>query len=367
MGDERAAQLPLTVYGAHQSFFTRKVTGYLDHKGLLWHLRRGVAPSPEARAAGWPGGIPAVLGADGEVMWDSTSVILHLEHHHPERSVLPEDPTHRFLALLLDDFNDEWLYRPAVGTRWLYPENADHGSWDLARDGAHEIPLPAAQVREVVADAMTGSLARLGATPDNIDGWVSGSLRPWLTALSDHVGAHGYLFGARPSIADFAFYGGDAAHFVNDPLCWAWVDESAPDVARHTFRITQPHDEVFGDWLPAGEVPDSLIELLRQAGRHYLPWVAEATVEGRATVELDGGAVADIPATAFLRDARGTMLARYVESRTPEIDEVLDAAGILGFYADHVDQATTVPDPAPRPRPENNRPYPAGPSADRHP
>ena len=75
--------VPLTVYGATQSFFTRKVTGYLDYKQIPWHLRRGLAPSAEARAGGWPGGIPAVIDADGNVMWDSTSVILHLEHHRP--------------------------------------------------------------------------------------------------------------------------------------------------------------------------------------------------------------------------------------------------------------------------------------------
>ena len=351
---------PLTVYGANQSFFTRKVTGYLDLKGLPWHLRRGVAPSEEARAGGWPGGIPAVIDADGTVMWDSTSLILHWEHHHPQRSVLPPDPTHRFLALLLDDFNDEWFYRPAVGTRWLYPENTVHGSWDLARDAAHEIPLPVGQVREIVTGAMTGSLARLGATPENIDGWVEGCLKPWFAALSAHLARDGYLFGARPSLADLAFHGGNAAHFVNDPLCWGWVEEAGPEVARHTFRLTAPDDQDLGDWAPPGEVPDTLLAVLREAGRHYLPWVAEATVAGRATVELADGAVADIAATDFLVEARGVMLARYVAARTPEVDAVLDAAGILPFFADHVDQATTVPDPAPRPRPADNRPYPAG-------
>ena len=50
-----------------------------------------------------------------------------------------------------------------------------------------------------------------------------------------------------------------------------------------------------------------------------------------------------------------------------EIDDIelgdapIAEAGILGFYADHVDQATTIPDPAPPPRRADNRPYPAGP------
>lgn len=355
------AKLPLTVYGVNQSFFTRKVTGYLDYKQLPWHLRRGLGLSEEVRAGGWEGGLPAVIDADGEVLWDSTSLILHFEHHHRDRAVLPADPVHRFLIHVLEDFNDEWFYRLAVGSRWLYPQNATHGSWDLGRDGAHELPMPVAEVQQLVAGSMTASLTRLGATPDNIDSLIDESFKPWLCLLSSHLGEYGYLFGARPSLADFAFYGGNAAHFVNDPLCWQWVDELGPEVAKHTFKLTNPHDEEFGGWLPAGTVPASLVALLREAGRHYLPWVAQATVDGQATVAFDSGATAEIATTSFLTEARGVMLARYVEARSPALDEVLDAAGILTYYADHVDQATTVPDPEPLPRPAENRPYPAGP------
>jgi glutathione S-transferase len=353
--------LPLTVYGVNQSFFTRKVTGYLDYKRLPWHLRRGLGMAADVRAGGWEGGLPALIDADGRVFWDSTSVILHLEHHHRDRAVLPDDPVHRFLVHVLEDFNDEWFYRLAVGSRWLYEENTAYGSWDLAREGAHEAPVPVGTVREMVTGAMTASLARLGATPESIGPMVEESLKPWLAAMSAHVGEHGYLFGARPSLADFAFYGGNAAHFVNDPLCWGWVEEVGPQVAHHTFRLTDPGGEDFGDWLPTGEVPATLLALVREAGRHYLPWVAAATVDGRATVGFEGGAGVEIAATDFLTEARGVMLARYVEARSPELDEVLGAAGILPFYADHIDQATTVPDPKPIPRPADNRPYPAGP------
>ena len=357
-----SADRPLVVYGVHQSFFTRKVTGYLDYKGLPWVLRRGVGLSADVRAGGWPGGLPAVITPDGETMWDSTSLILHWEHHHPERSVLPPDPVHRFCAHVLEDFNDEWFYRPAVATRWLIDENRSFGSWDLAREASFEAPgTPIEDVRAMVTGAMTGSLPPLGATPDTVGALVEDSLRPWLAALSTHLAGHGYLFGARPSLADFAFYGGNAAHFVNDPTVRRLTEEVGPEVVVHTHRLTNPTEETFGDWLPDGEVPDTLIALLAEAGRHYLPWVAEATVEGRARIELESGAVADIAATEFLKVARGELLARYVDARSPAIDEVLDAAGILGHFADHVDQATSVPDPAPIPRPHDNRPYPAGP------
>ena len=38
------------------------------------------------------------------------------------------------------------------------------------------------------------------------------------------------------------------------------------------------------------------------------------------------------------------MLARYVEARSPELDAILERAGVLRYFADHVDQATAVPD-----------------------
>lgn len=350
---------PLTVCGVHQSFFTRKVTGYLDYKGLPWKLRRGFM-FPKARAGGWPGAIPAVIDGDGEVLWDSTSLILHFEHHNRERSVLPEDHVHRFLAYLLEDFNDEWFYRSAVGSRWLIEGNKLHGSWDLARDGAHELPMTVSQTREMITGAMMECQRRIGPTPDNIHAWMTDSFTPWATAMSDHVGGDGYLFGARPSLADFAFYGGNAAHFVNDPWCWDLCDEKAPGLVAHTHRLTEPADQPFGDWLAAGDVPDTLIALIREAGRHYLPWVAEATVSGSAIVEFESGPTAEIATTEFLTNARGVMLARYAEARSPGLDEVLDAAGVLSFYADHLEQATTIPDPEPAPRPTDNRPYPAG-------
>jgi len=41
--------------------------------------------------------------------------------------------------------------------------------------------------------------------------------------------------------------------------------------------------------------------------------------------------------------------------------ERIDRAGIGGYYADHLDQATEVPDPVPLAQPIENRPYPSGP------
>jgi glutathione S-transferase len=348
------------VHGLSVSYFTRKVTGYLDYKGVRWRLRPSIGINLEARAAGWNGGIPVLTTPTGELIWDSTAIILHLEHLHPTPAVLPPDPLLAFLGYVLDDFSDEWLYRHAVGTRWLYPENTASGSWDIAREGAVEFPGDISATRAAVSAAMTACLPRLGTTPGNIDAWVAESLMPWQRALAAHVQAHGYLLGGRPSLADFALFGGNVAHFINDPLCCRWMERDAPAVIPYTHALLIAPDREPGTWFGAGDLPESLVTLLAEAGRHYLPWVARATREGSAVVRFAHGDAAEIATTNFLTTARGVLLARYLSARSPALDAVLERAGIVRYFADYADQATAVPDPAQPPRPADNQPFPAG-------
>lgn len=346
------------VYGLTRSYFTRKVTGYLDYTDRPWRLERGINNHPAATEAGWNGGIPVVTNLEGEFLWDSTTIIEHLEISTPDAaSVLPADPTLRFLAYLLDDFSDEWFYRPAVGSRWSYPANTIAAGWQNTEELSSGMPVPAAFLREQVVETMQGSLAKLGVDEDNVDAWMSEVLVPWMRVLDTHFGSSGYLLGDRPCIADFALFGANAAHFVADPYCRDLADEHGPNVVAHTYRLLQPHQHSFGSWLQPDAIPDSLVAVIAEAGRHYLPWVARATVEGSAVVELVDGITADIASTPFLDTARGVMLARYVAARCPELDAVLETAGVLSYFADHVDQAASVPDVTAAARPANNRPY----------
>ena len=183
-------------------------------------------------------------------------------------------------------------------------------------------------------------------------------LRPWQRAVGGVLESQPYLFGGRPSLADFAIHGGNEAHFCHDPVCRRWLEEDAPLLVDHTHRLREPEDLVFGAWYAPDDIPDALVSLLAGIGRHYLPWVARATVDGQATVRFASGQSADIVATDFVKDARATLLARYAQLRNDRLDMVLGKAGILRFYQDHLDQTGPLPDPAALPRPRHNRPYP---------
>ena len=343
-----------TVHGLTRSYFTRKVTSYLDFTDRPWRLE----PCPpnlhaEATEAGWTGGIPVVTDPDGHLMWDSTTIIEHLDTATPERSVVPTDPTLRFIAYLLDDFSDEWFYRPAVGSRWNYPGNTEAAGWQIAEELSSLIGMPGGFTRENVVATMTANCPKLGVVDGSIDAWMGEVVAPWFDALEGHLG-DGYLLGARPCIADFALAGANLAHFVGDPVCRDLVDQHSPAAVAHTHRLAMPHRHTFGEW--ADGVPETLIPVIAQMARHYLPWVAQATVDGSAMTTI-GEHTIEIRSSAFLDNARGVLLARYVEARSPELDGILDAAGVLSYFRDHVDQATAVPDATLPARPTDNRPY----------
>jgi glutathione S-transferase len=295
---------------------------------------------------------------DSVMMWNSTAMIDHLELVVPEPAVLPPHPVQRFLCYVLEDAADEWLYRPAVGTRWHYPENAAVGGFELARDIAAVMPLPCDQAHAAVGAHVRASCPPLGVTEANVHRWVDDVLRPWTRLLGAHLAARPYLFGTRPSLADFAFFGGNAAHFTNDPLCRRWVDEDAPVVVQHTTRLSAPEDEPPGTWDDPPDPPPTLVTLVAELARIYLPWVSRACADGAADVVFADGSRVRVAATPFLCDARATLLARYTAARSPRLDAVLAEAGVLSFFADWVRDAGTVPDARLPPRPALNRPFP---------
>ncbi len=268
---------PYRVHGMMQSYFTRKMTGYLDYKGIPWVLRRFPGASPEAMASGFPGGVPAVETPAGEFMWDSTAMIHHLELRFPEPAVLPADPVQRFVCYLVEDAADEWLYRAAVGTRWYFAENAAVGGFELARDIAVKMPVSCDQAHAAVGAHVLSSCPPLGVTADTIQLWVDDVLRPWMRVLGAHLARRPYLFGERPSLADFALFGGNAAHFTNDPLCRRWVEEDGPAVVQHTHRLLEPEEQAFGAWDDPATVPDTLTAVLAGLGKRCRGSAARAS------------------------------------------------------------------------------------------
>ena len=116
---------PLVVYGTTASYYTGKLEAYLRAKGIPYRLEP-FSESNMRRAAGYTGvvQVPQVECPDGSWLLDTTLIIEHFEHQHPEPRVTPRAPAVAFVSQLIEDYADEWLWRPAMHYRWSFPETA---------------------------------------------------------------------------------------------------------------------------------------------------------------------------------------------------------------------------------------------------
>jgi glutathione S-transferase len=130
------------VYGAKVSYFTGKFEAYLRYREIPYEYRaldsrhyRKVIPQQLGAAQ-----YPTVELDDGRWMSDTTPMIAWLERERPGVEVIPADPAQRYLSLLIEDYADEWLWRPAMHYRWSYAPDRYLASSEIV-DELIQIPI----------------------------------------------------------------------------------------------------------------------------------------------------------------------------------------------------------------------------------
>lgn len=124
-----------------------------------------------------------------------------------ERSLLPEDDARRAVCWLLEEFADEWVSRWVVHSRWCNSTDKQAVARAIGREATCEIPLVDRPVGALVGGMIQKGLARGGVRDENraaLEQSRDRTLQGLETLFDD---ADGYLFGAEPTVADFALYG----------------------------------------------------------------------------------------------------------------------------------------------------------------
>ncbi|WP_017667813.1 glutathione S-transferase [Sandarakinorhabdus sp. AAP62] len=233
--------------------------------------------------------IPVLEYPEGHFANDSTPLIHDLEARHAERSIVPEDPAQAFIAQLIEDFADEWLTKAMFGYRWLEAVDQDQMSHWLAFDlfqggGLAQIDAFA----NVFRDRQVGRMALVGCTAENFP-LIEASTRRVLAALEAHVTTGHWLFGTRPSLAEFGIYG-QVSQLGVDPTAQAMMRRDYP----YTYRWLAHVDDasgVEGDWAPGW--PAVVEALVGEVGRIYAPFLlaneaALAAGQSRFRIKIDG-------------------------------------------------------------------------------
>ena len=274
--------LPLTVYGSDLSYFTGKLEMYLRVKGIAYRFEpmnlRHIMPLVERETGTTQ--MPAAQLADGRWMSDSTPMIAWFEQQQPDPPIIPVDPQQRFFSLLLEDYADEWLWRPAMHHRWYTAEGAYLQSRHLVDEIMHDIPAPGFAKRWFLRRRQRGYSFGDGVTEgnreqveqiylDNLD-WLSAALRE-----------RPFLLGSAPSLVDIAFMGPFFRHFSQDPVPAEIMRQRAPAVWAWVTRMWNctPQD-ANGAWLDG--VPEDWGPWLEDIGAVYLPYLNDNVAAVRA-------------------------------------------------------------------------------------
>lgn len=270
-----------TLYGAEISYFSGKVRAYLRWKGIPFEevaadatvYREVIVPG-----VGFPV-IPVVRTPAGALLQDSTEIIEQLEAAHPHPGIVPAGGLQRFAAALLELHADEWLVLPAMHYRWHH-----NREWAMRAFGALNAPDAGAEEQFAIGQRRAAPFAQaavlLGAQP-HMHAAIERSYEDLLAELDAHFADHACVLGGRPSIADFALYGPLYAHQYRDPASGALMRRRAPRLVRWVEQLrdgTLPRD---GAFVPADEIPGTLLPVLRRMLREQLPVLADSIVRLR--------------------------------------------------------------------------------------
>jgi glutathione S-transferase len=214
---------------------------------------------------------------DGTFHNDSTPLIYDLEARHTERSVIPPDPAHAFIAHLIEDFADEWVTKAMFGYRWLEEVDQIQMSRWLAFDAMKGGGLATSQgYAEQFRARQVGRMAIVGCAAENFP-LIEASTRAILGALEAHVVDQHCLFGTRPSMAEFGMYG-QLSQLGVDPTAQAMMRKDFPYSFRWLLHIDDMSG-ITGEWDKSDAPLAPIITAwLQQVGEIYMSFLlANAT------------------------------------------------------------------------------------------
>ncbi len=331
------------------SYFSGKMEAYLRYKEIPFTRHEpswGQLASTLYAQTGQMK-LPVVRTPQGEWLRDTTPMIEWFEARYPSPSVIPRDPYLRFFSHLIEDYADEWLWRPALFYRWGFLLDAALNSVRFAREFLYDVPVP----RPVVALLSIERQRRVFLSGDGVTGKTRGHVIATYLATLDRLQRifveRPFLFGARPTLADFGFFGSMFRHFSLDPTPSRIMRERAPAVyewvarlwnARHSrfpaepTAASKPPESATASALPAG-----LEAFLTDIGEAYLPYLhanARAFAKGqrRFDLSIQGVTYRNLPAVQYRAYCREELQRRFhalPPAVAAQVDKSLRAHGCL--------------------------------------
>ena len=292
---------PIPIGGVPASPYTRKMISLMRYRRIP-HVIEWGDPRDLIRRFGVEEPKPILLPVmifevDGKhkAITDSTPIIRHLEIEFSPRSVIPSDSKLAFLNYVLEDFGDEWVTKCMFHYRWYFKDDIEKAGTILPL--FHGISLDDdshAAFKKYFSDLQISRLGVVGSS-DLTAPIIEASYKRFLGQLDHCLSKHPFLFGNRPSSADFALFGQLSSLIGFDPTSRALAHEMSPRVVAwqdlmEDLSGLKPNES---DWINFKDAEQNLFSLFQEVGKVYLPALlanshAITQEEKTWTAEIDG-------------------------------------------------------------------------------
>ncbi|MCI4645755.1 MAG: glutathione S-transferase family protein [Hyphomonadaceae bacterium] len=261
------------LYGAETSPYSEKVRAALRYKGVEFDwVSRSVATEADFRALAPVPTVPLLISPGAVARQDSTAMLASLEADHPEPATIPDDPACAALALILEDYGDEWLNKAMFNARWGQSPDREVAAQRLLEQlFAGNPPASRAEEVEKIADRMSGRLPLVGAGGSNGE-ILQKSFQRFTELLNTHLKETLFIFGGRPSAADFSL-AAQYKQMLGDPTPGEWLKDRAPFVVEWCAFMDDPKPGA--PFKPLAELEETLLPLFKEeVAKTYLVWAA---------------------------------------------------------------------------------------------
>jgi glutathione S-transferase len=293
----------ILMYGSRISYYAGKLETYLRYRGIDYELLSMVDHAREIREGAGAVQSPVLQLEDGRWMSDSTPIIAWFEAQHDRSSIYPADSAMRFVALLLEDYADEWLWRPAMHYRWSFLQDRQHASGALADELLSGVRQRRFLKRWAIARRQLGGFVRKDGVTATTRGHVEGTAMAAFDKLEAILAERPFLLGERPTLADFGFVGPMLRHFSQDPTPAELMRQRAPRVYAWVARMWQAASEN-ADRELIQTIDPPLSALLQEACETHLVQLREnarAHAQGRShfAQEVQGCRYQELPVSRY--------------------------------------------------------------------
>lgn len=276
------AEKPYVLYGMMASLYTAKVRAYLRYHRIDFVER--VAGLPEFTEKIVPVTnrwiVPVVVTPEGATLQDGSVILDYLDQKEPnEGSIHPRTPVLQTVAHLFELFGGEGLLRPAMHYRWNFDqENLEFIKVSFADVLAPNLPKEEHEGMFLHASGRMRQATRNFGVTEETKQEVEASYHEFLALIDAHLSQYPFLFGGRPTIADYALFGPLFAHLGRDPKPLAIMQNIAPHLFQWVERMNAPagygnhlYNQLGGALIPDDNIPDTLLALMRYISEEYLP------------------------------------------------------------------------------------------------